>query len=137
MSKSINASQLQSVLSDATAAGDVPFAVGMTGNAAGVTWSGAAGDAAPGMAAAENTAFRIFSMTKAVGSTAAMILIDRGKLEFDTPVEEILPQFSEMQVLTGFDGDKPILRAPKIKVQNLRGNVNVLRAEANLLVEEE
>jgi CubicO group peptidase (beta-lactamase class C family) len=30
-------------------------------------------------------------MTKAVGSTAAMILIDQGKLSFDTPVQEVLP----------------------------------------------
>ncbi len=113
MSKTADASQLQAVLSDAVAAQDVPFAVGMTGNADCITWSGAAGEAAPGMAAAENTAFRIFSMTKAVGSAAAMILVDRGKLDFETPVEEVLPRFSEVQVLEGLDGDTPILRAPK------------------------
>jgi len=52
-------------------------------------------------------------MTKAVGSTAAMQPIDRGKLSFDTPVVEILPAFAELQVLEGFDGDEPIVRAPK------------------------
>ena len=106
---------LAAVLSNAVANNDVPFAVAMTGNADGITWSGAAGDAAPGIVANEATVMRIFSMTKAVGSTAAMILVDRGKLDPDTPVEEILPQFAEMKVLDGFDGDAPILRAPKSK----------------------
>jgi len=106
---------LAAVLTDAVANNDVPFAVAMTGSAGGVTWSGAAGEAAPGMVASETTVMRIFSMTKAVGSTAAMILVERGKLDPDTPVEEILPQFAEMKVLDGFDGETPILRAPRTK----------------------
>ncbi len=106
---------LQRVLDEAVVREDVPFAVGMTGNAGGVTWSGAAGEAAPGRKAATDTVFRIFSMTKAVGSTAAMILIDRGEMAFDTPVEEVLPDFAEMRVLEGWDGDAPRLRAPKVK----------------------
>lgn len=104
---------LQGVLDQAVEAGDVPFAVGMTGTSGGVTWSGASGEAAPGMAAGTDTVFRIFSMTKAVGSTAAMILIDRGELEMDTPVSDILPEFGQIKVLDGFDGDTPRLRAPK------------------------
>jgi CubicO group peptidase (beta-lactamase class C family) len=106
---------LNAVLSDAVSAGDVPFIVAMSGNSSGITWSGAAGERAPGQATTEDTVFRIFSMTKAVGSTAAMILIDRDKLSPDTPVEEILPQFSVIKVLDGFDGDTPRLRAPKAK----------------------
>jgi methyl acetate hydrolase len=103
------------VLSLALDRQDVPFVVGMVANAAGLTYSGAFGDAAPGLKASESTVFRIFSMTKAVGSTAAMILIDRGKLNPDTAVEDILPEFSGIKVLEGFDGDKPVLRAPKVK----------------------
>ena len=106
---------MQKVLDDAVSAQDAPFLVGMTGNAQGVTWSGASGDAAPGLSAATDTVFRIFSMTKAVGSTAAMILIDRGELDFDTPVEDVLPEFADIQVLEGWDGDTPLLRAPKSK----------------------
>lgn len=107
--------RLQSVLENAVAAEDLPFAVGMTGNAAGVTWSGAAGEAAPGLAAGTDTVFRIFSMTKAVGSTAAMILIDRGEMDFDTPVDEVLPEFAEIRVLEGWDGDTPKLRKPRTR----------------------
>ena len=49
-----------SMLSVAT--GKVPFVVGMTAKASGVTFTGAAGDAAPGMKAAPDTVLRIFSM---------------------------------------------------------------------------
>ena len=104
-----------SILSTAVAANDVPFVVAMSGNSSGVTWSGVAGERAPGLAATEDTVFRIYSMTKAIGSTAAMILIDRGKLSLDSLVEEILPPFAEIKVLEGFDGETPRLRAPKIK----------------------
>jgi methyl acetate hydrolase len=101
------------VLSRAVDRQDVPFVVGMVANAAGPTYSGAFGEATAGRKASEDTVFRIFSMTKAVGSTAAMILIDRGKLNPETPVKEILPEFGKIQVLERFDGDKPILRAPR------------------------
>ncbi|HEU0220844.1 MAG TPA: serine hydrolase domain-containing protein, partial [Paracoccaceae bacterium] len=108
-------SRLDNVLADAVAAGDAPFLVAMTGNAEGVTWQGGAGERRPGEPAQIDTVFRIFSMTKAVGCTAAMILIDRGQLSADTPVEQILPEFKDIRVLEGFEGDKPHLRAPKKK----------------------
>ena len=106
-------SDLNAVLDTAVANNALPFAVAMTGNSNGTTFSGASGNAAEGRAAAEDTVFRIFSMTKAIGSVAAMILIDRGKLNVDTPVAEILPEWGDLKVLDGFDGDTPILRAPK------------------------
>jgi CubicO group peptidase (beta-lactamase class C family) len=106
--------ELDRILADAVAAEHVPFVVGMAGTSDGVIWSGAAGDARPGAPADADTVFRIFSMTKAVGSTAAMILIDRGKLDADTPVAQILPEFAERRVLDGFDaGGSPRLRAPR------------------------
>ena len=110
-----NESALQKVLEDSVGTGKVPFVVGMTGKASGVTFAGAAGDAAPGMKAAPDTVLRIFSMTKGVGSTAAMILIEQGKMDFETPVQDVLPEFAEIRVLEGWDGDKPKLRAPKVK----------------------
>ncbi len=103
---------LQGVLDAAVADGDAPFLVGMVGSKAGLRWQGAAGEAASGVAAAPDTVLRIFSMTKAIGSLAAMMLIDRGALAFDTPVEEVLPEFSEVRVLEGWDGDVPRLRKP-------------------------
>jgi len=99
------------ILDDAVNNHDVPFVVAATGDSRG----GAAGDAAPGRKAGQDTVFRIFSMTKAVGSTAAMILVDRNKLDPESPVEDILPEFSKIMVLEDFDGDKPKLRAPRAK----------------------
>ena len=107
-------SELDRILADAVSAQHVPFVVAMAGNSGGVSWSGAAGESRAGRAASTDTVFRIFSMTKAVGSTAAMILIDRGKLSPDAPVASILPQFAELQVLDGFDADgRPRMRPPR------------------------
>ena len=105
-------SDIDTILNTAVANHDVPFVVAMSANSDSVTYSGAAGEAAAGMDAAESTAFRIFSMTKAVGSVAAMILIDRGKMSMDTPVGDVLPAWNDLQVLEGWDGDTPKMRAP-------------------------
>lgn len=111
----------QETLNSIVANGDAPFVVAMVADAHGVRWSGAAGDAAPDRSASEDTIFRIFSMTKAIASTAAMMLVDRGKLSLDTPVEDILPDFGKIKVLEGFDGDCPRLREPRIRctIRNL------------------
>jgi CubicO group peptidase (beta-lactamase class C family) len=115
LSRSPSKENLQSALDESVAKGHVPYVVGLTGDATGVTFSGASGQAAPGVTAAPDTVFRIFSATKAIGSTAAMILIDRGQLDFDTPVQDVLPEFANIHVLAGWNGDKPILRAPRTK----------------------
>jgi methyl acetate hydrolase len=107
--------ELDQILSTAVAEGHVPFLVAMTGSAAGVTWSGAAGEARTGVMAQADTVVRLFSMTKAVGSLAAMILMDRGLLRADTPVDEILPSWARKQVLEGFDGGVPRLRPARVK----------------------
>lgn len=124
--------ELDRILADAVAAEHVPFIVGMTGNSAGPTWSGAAGIARAGLPAQVDTVFRIFSMTKAIGSTAAMILIDRGKLSADTPVAEILPEFGAKQVLEGFDADG----APRLRPPRTRATVRHLATHTSGLVYE-
>jgi methyl acetate hydrolase len=102
--------RLSDLVAAAVAAGDAPFLVAMAGSATGVLHASAAGEMKPGTPAAPDTLLRIFSQTKAIGGTAAMILIERGLLEFDTPVHSILPAFAELPVLEGFDGDRPRLR---------------------------
>jgi methyl acetate hydrolase len=108
-------SQLNDVIEQSVRAQDAPFLVAMVGDKDGIKWSGAAGERAPGQKAAQDTVFRIFSMTKAIGSTAAMILVDRGKLDPNTPIEAIIPEFNKIKVLDGFDGTTPRLRAPRTK----------------------
>lgn len=60
-------------------------------------------DAASGKPLAEDTIFRIFSMTKPVTATAMMILHDRGLWSADDPVAKHLPELAEMRVLVGED----------------------------------
>jgi CubicO group peptidase (beta-lactamase class C family) len=48
--------------------------------------------------------YRIYSMTKPVTGMATMMLIDEGKLGLDQPLDEILPQFANMQVQKVYDG---------------------------------
>jgi CubicO group peptidase (beta-lactamase class C family) len=52
------------------------------------------------------------SMTKMVCTAAALQQMERGELDFDAPVDTIVPAFADLQVLDGFDGDVPVLRAP-------------------------
>ena len=106
---------LQDVLDGSVAEGDLPFVVGMVADSGGVLFSGQAGEASPGRPAREDTVFRLFSMTKAVASIAATILVDRGQLDPDATVESILPDFARIQVLEGFDGSTPRLRPPRVK----------------------
>jgi methyl acetate hydrolase len=105
--------ELDEVIRAAVAREDVPFAVAMVGNSQGVLWSGAAGESRPGRAAAADTVFRVFSMTKAIGGLAAMMLVDRGKLALDAEVQSILPEFAEMRVLESIGPDGPVLRPPQ------------------------
>ena len=63
----------------------------------------------------ERTLFRNASMTKAVATTAALQLVEQGWLSLDATVESILPEFGQLQVLDGFDGDTPRLRPPASK----------------------
>jgi methyl acetate hydrolase len=65
--------------------------------------------------AGERTLFRNASMTKAVATTAALQLVEQGRLSLDSTVESILPDFGNLFVLDGFDGDKPRLRPPSSK----------------------
>jgi len=61
-----------------------------------------------------DTVVWIASMTKAITATAAMQLIERGKLSLEQPASEVVPDIAAARVLEGFDASgKPRLRAPK------------------------
>lgn len=66
-----------------------------------------------GSAMTVDTLLRIASMTKLLTSIAAMQLVERGALDLDVRVARILPAFDDLKVLTGFDGDEPILARPR------------------------
>ncbi|MEO0682392.1 MAG: serine hydrolase domain-containing protein [Pseudomonadota bacterium] len=107
------AQALDGAVAEGHAVGVVGVVVGRDGEILHESAHGAR--AVGGDAMTADSVFRAFSMTKAVGTVAAMKLVEEGSLSLDTPVEEVLPEFAEIQVLDGFDGDTPKLRAPKTK----------------------
>ena len=105
------------VLQAAVSNGDVPCVVAMAGDRDGVIYEGAAGERAPGSGemVGPDTMFRVASMTKMVATVAALQLVERGQLDLDDTVETYVPEFGELMVLEGFDGDAPRLRPPASK----------------------
>lgn len=57
-------------------------------------------DIADGRPVADDTIFRVASMTKGVTGVAAMIAYDDGCFGLDDPVSDYLPEFADMQVWT-------------------------------------
>ena len=59
-----------------------------------------AADLESGVPMTLNTRFHLASMTKPITAVAAMILVEEGRLSLDTPVEQLLPEFSEPHVVS-------------------------------------
>jgi CubicO group peptidase (beta-lactamase class C family) len=94
----------------------MPGVVATAGTPDGPIYTGAYGKRGlpDGPAMTADTVFWIASMTKAITSTAAMQLVERGKLSLDKPVAELLPELADKQVLEGFDATgSPRLRPAK------------------------
>lgn len=109
--KSIDTSFSQAVESKA-----MPGIVAVAATDKGVLYEGAFGkrDLATGAAMTLDTVVWIASMTKAITATAAMQLVERGRLSLDSPASEVVPQLAAAKVLEGFDAvAKPRLRPPK------------------------
>ena len=101
------------VLKAAIGRGDVPGVVAMAANRDGAIHEGAFGRRAlpDGAAMTADTVFWLASMTKAITSTAAMQLVEQGKLALDGPIAGLLPELAAPRVLEGFDAaGEPRLR---------------------------
>ncbi len=107
-------SAIDGLLEGAVADGALPGVVAVAGDRDGVSYEGAFGGlSVEGEAPARvDTMLAIMSMTKAITSVAALQLIERGSLQLEQPVADVLPAFGKLQVLEGFDGDTPRLRPP-------------------------
>ncbi len=55
-------------------------------------------DVETGRPMTEDTIFRLYSMSKAVTSVAAMMLVDDGKLSLDDPLSKYIPAFADVKV---------------------------------------
>ncbi len=114
---------MDGMLDAAAAAGDVPGAIATVVDADGVLYGGAGGKVRVGEDAEATTETMVWiaSMTKALATVGVLQLVEQGRLGLDDDVASILPEFGELQVLEGFDGDEPRMRpaASKATIRNL------------------
>jgi CubicO group peptidase (beta-lactamase class C family) len=99
----------------------IPAVVAMAASDKKILYTGAFGvrDASGAAVRADNI-FQIASMTKAITTTAALQLLEQGKVGLEEPVGKYLPQLANLDVLEGFEaGGKPLLR-PASKPITLR-----------------
>jgi CubicO group peptidase (beta-lactamase class C family) len=109
-------SDIDAVLRKAADARDVPGVVAMATTGSEIIYQGTFGkrDLGKPDAMTADSVFWIASMTKAVTGTAAMQLVEQGKLSLDAPIGAVLPDLASPQVFEGFDASgKPKLRAAK------------------------
>ena len=111
-----NLKTLDVMFADAVERKAMPGVVAMAATERGVLYEGGFGkrDLTASAAMTPDTVVWIASMTKAVTASAAMQLVERGKLALDAPAAAVVPEVGAAKVLEGFDAaGQPRLRAPK------------------------
>ena len=111
-----NLNSIDTILSRAVESKAVAGVVAVAATDKGVLYEGAFGTREVGKNApmTPDTVVWIASMTKAITATAAMQLVENGKLGLERPASEVVPELAAAKVLEGFDAaGKPRLRAPK------------------------
>lgn len=111
-------SSIDQVLQNAVDSGAVPHVAAIVANRDGVIYEGGAGVRVAGESTetvTTTTQFQVMSMTKMVVTAAALQQKERGELDFDAPIEHYCPDFAQVAVLDGWDGDQPRLRRPASK----------------------
>ena len=118
-----NTGAIDAALRGAVERKDVPGVVALVTDRRGVIYQGAFGvaDVGNGRALTADALFRIASMTKAVTSTAAMQLVEQGRMSLDDPAEKYLPQLAGLKVIESFDPAtgtykvRPVSRPPTVR----------------------
>ena len=87
---------LRETLADHVERGEVPGLVALVSRGGDVE--------VEAIGARRDAIFRITSMTKPITATAAMILVEEGKLRLDDPVDALLPELAQRRVLRRIDG---------------------------------
>ena len=114
------ASNLDDTLRAAVERRKIPAMAVMVAGPDKTIYTGAFGkrDSSSGIDAKSDSIFRIASMTKAITTTAAMQLVEQGKLSLTGPVSKYLPELGKLDVLDGSDNaGKPILHPAKTAVE--------------------
>jgi methyl acetate hydrolase len=101
----------------------IPGIVALVVDADRVVYTGAFGwqDVAASKPMADDSIFRIASMTKPVTSVAVMMLVQEGDIGLDDPVSYYLPAFENEQVLENFNpADKSYTTRPAVRPMTVR-----------------
>lgn len=96
--------RMDGVLDGSVERGEVPGLVALVARKGGLHVHVAGSTSIGGRPVARDTIFRISSMTKPVTAVAALILVEEGKLRLDDPVDRLLPELANRQVLKRIDG---------------------------------
>lgn len=96
--------RIDAMLQQAVAENQIPGAVALVVRNGKIVYHKAFGQAdnQSGRALRPDDIFRIASQTKAITSTAVMMLWEEGKFQMDDPISKYLPEFSNPQVLKDF-----------------------------------
>ncbi len=95
---------LDQMLEEAVKSNQIPGLVALVVKDGKIVYHEAKGmaDVASGQAMAKDQIFRIASQTKAITSTAVMMLWEEGKFKLDDPISKYIPEFASPQVLANF-----------------------------------
>ncbi|MGY6744548.1 MAG: serine hydrolase domain-containing protein [Cecembia sp.] len=96
--------KLDAMLEEAIQNDEIPGLVALVARNGKIVYHAAKGkaDAADGKAMSKEAIFRIASQTKAITSTAVMMLWEEGKFRLDDPISKWIPEFKNPQVLQNF-----------------------------------
>src|SRR5689334_20900846 len=95
--------RMREVMAGYVERGDVPGLVALVSRHGEVHVEVLGRQAVGGAPMRRDTIFRISSMTKPVTGAAAMILVEECKLRLDEPVDRLLPELANRQVLKRLD----------------------------------
>jgi len=115
--------KVDEMLEEAIQSGQVPGLVAMIVKDGKVVYHSAKGfaDVGEGKKMEKNSIFRIASQTKAITSTAILLLYEEGKIRLDDPISKYIPEFANPQVLVSFRyADSSYTSKPSTKVITIR-----------------
>ena len=70
---------------------------------------------------ADDTMYRIYSMTKPITGVALMALYEEGKFSLDDPIDKYIPEFANLKVVKSYDKDSgEVVLEPLAKQPNMR-----------------
>jgi CubicO group peptidase (beta-lactamase class C family) len=115
-------SNADALLRNAVQSGDVPGVVAAVTTSGEALYEAAFGERVlgQGVAMTLDTVTWIASMTKPIVGTAAMQLVEQGKLELDAPAAKVIPELATFQVIDGWDANGQVRTRPARRQMTLR-----------------